>query len=99
MSNITGGSPPVSTPLMINQGGGQHRGVPHTPLILTGGWRHPPGPPLKPPLSDDVILLWDDYLCKHMIITRPCIKYWFSDDIILLWNDYLCEHMIMVNHT
>ena len=42
---------------MINQGGGKKsegweaKGVPRYPLILTGGWRHPPGPPLKPPLK------------------------------------------------
>ena len=41
---------PLHPPDDQSEGGKKIRGVPRTPLILTGGWRHPPGPPLKPPL-------------------------------------------------
>ena len=54
MSNIIGGVP--CTPLMINQGGGKKsggweaQGGPSHPPDFQRGWRHPPGPLLKPPL-------------------------------------------------
>ena len=49
MSNTTGC--PLHPP--DDQSGGlEAQGGPLHPLILTGGWRQPPGPPLKLPLIE-----------------------------------------------
>ena len=86
MSNIIGGSaaPPWWSIRGVakNQGGGKHRGVSRTPLILTGGWRHPPGPPLKPPLvylqCNKNISNYKDMNCAPVLGQGIPFTYWNS---------------------
>ena len=90
-----------------NQGGGKHRGVPRTPLILTGGWRHPPGPPLKPPLHRRLIFrIMHSYSTFTSILDgeknlRQCI--FLAKNGVVSWHrnskDYFCRIYIIQIHT